>query len=301
MKILIAADGSDYTKRMLAYLAAHDEWLGAKHCTPSSTASSPSRTAPPRSSAQNVVREFYESDAEIVFRPIRAFFAQQGIEAKYVHTVGHAADSIADLAKEGKFDLVVMGSRGHGDLANLVLGSVATKVLAKCSVPVLSDPLTIGRRRWQIRSILVHLDATPGSVARLTLAHALADRLDARVTAAVRCSPEAASPAFAYSASAALRAAARVGSQHDFARARLRDRAWRAPGAPGATSRGDSRPGADRRSRLRGPADPRRADERRRPGGAPARPRRVGDPARRHAGARRAAPALPGDRRRARR
>jgi hypothetical protein len=32
MKILIAADGSPYTKRMLAYLAAHDEWLG--HSTP---------------------------------------------------------------------------------------------------------------------------------------------------------------------------------------------------------------------------------------------------------------------------
>ena len=28
MKILIAADGSPFTKRMLAYLAAHDEWLG---------------------------------------------------------------------------------------------------------------------------------------------------------------------------------------------------------------------------------------------------------------------------------
>ena len=28
MKILIAVDGSPYTKRMLAYLAAHDEWLG---------------------------------------------------------------------------------------------------------------------------------------------------------------------------------------------------------------------------------------------------------------------------------
>ena len=39
--------------------------------------------------------------------------------------------------KTGKYDLVVMGSRGHGDIVNLVLGSVATKVLAKCSVPVL--------------------------------------------------------------------------------------------------------------------------------------------------------------------
>ena len=30
-----------------------------------------------------------------------------------------------------------MGSRGHDDLVNLVLGSVAAKVLAKCSVPML--------------------------------------------------------------------------------------------------------------------------------------------------------------------
>ena len=31
MKILVAVDGSDYTKRMLAYWAAHDEWLGDSH------------------------------------------------------------------------------------------------------------------------------------------------------------------------------------------------------------------------------------------------------------------------------
>ena len=31
MKILLAVDGSAFTKRMLAYLAAHDEWLGERH------------------------------------------------------------------------------------------------------------------------------------------------------------------------------------------------------------------------------------------------------------------------------
>jgi nucleotide-binding universal stress UspA family protein len=30
-----------------------------------------------------------------------------------------------------------MGSHGHGALTNLVMGSVATRVLAHCSVPVL--------------------------------------------------------------------------------------------------------------------------------------------------------------------
>jgi nucleotide-binding universal stress UspA family protein len=137
MKILIAVDGSAYTKRMLAYLAAHDEWFGPRH---SYTVIHGVLAVPHRAAAfvsHKVVQEFYESDAELVFRPIRAFFAQQKLEATFVHTVGHVAQAIADLAAEGKFDLVVMGSRGNSDIANLMLGSVTTKVLAKCSVPVL--------------------------------------------------------------------------------------------------------------------------------------------------------------------
>lgn len=137
MKILIAVDGSDYTKRMLAYLAAHEEWFGSRH---SYTVIHGVLAVPHRAAAfvsLDTVRKFYESDAEEVFHPIRAFFAQQGLDATFVHTIGHAAESIAELAREGKFDLVVMGSRGHGDIVNLVLGSVATKVLAKCTVPVL--------------------------------------------------------------------------------------------------------------------------------------------------------------------
>ncbi len=137
MKILIAADGSVYTKRMLAYLAAHDEWFGAKH---SYTVIHGVLAIPHRAAAfvaPAAVLEFYESDAEAVFRPIRAFFEQQKIHATFIHTVGHAAESIADLAEKDRFDIVVMGSRGHSDIVNLVLGSVATKVLAKCSVPVL--------------------------------------------------------------------------------------------------------------------------------------------------------------------
>ena len=113
------------------------QWLGARH----DYTVIHGVLAVPRSAAafvgQEVVREYYESEAEAVLRPIRAFFEQQGIAVRFVHTVGHVAQSIADLAREGKFDLVVMGSRGHGDLVNLVLGSVATRVLATTSTPVL--------------------------------------------------------------------------------------------------------------------------------------------------------------------
>jgi nucleotide-binding universal stress UspA family protein len=44
---------------------------------------------------------------------------------------------MSNAADSGKFDLMVMGSHGHGLWANLIMGSVATQVLAFCKVPVL--------------------------------------------------------------------------------------------------------------------------------------------------------------------
>jgi len=51
--------------------------------------------------------------------------------------VGDAAEEILASAKSGQADLIVMGSRGHGRLAGLLLGSVAQKVVGLASCPVL--------------------------------------------------------------------------------------------------------------------------------------------------------------------
>jgi nucleotide-binding universal stress UspA family protein len=50
---------------------------------------------------------------------------------------GHAARSIIDDAIERDVDVIVMGSRGRGDLAGLVLGSTAHKVIHLTDRPVL--------------------------------------------------------------------------------------------------------------------------------------------------------------------
>ena len=47
------------------------------------------------------------------------------------------AETIAATASKGKYDMLVRGSHGHGSLGSLVLGSVASKVLAQCTTPVL--------------------------------------------------------------------------------------------------------------------------------------------------------------------
>lgn len=137
MKILVAVDGSPYTKRMLAYLAAHDEWLGAHHDYTVVHAVGP---VPPRAAAvldKATLKRHYDEEAEAVFKPIRAFFTKQGLNAGFVSKAGAPADVIGGVAAKGAFDLLVMGSHGHGNIANLVLGSVATKVLARCDTPVL--------------------------------------------------------------------------------------------------------------------------------------------------------------------
>ena len=50
--------------------------------------------------------------------------------------IGHPAAEIADCARELGCDAIVMGSRGLGRVANLMLGSVAHKVVHLADVPV---------------------------------------------------------------------------------------------------------------------------------------------------------------------
>lgn len=137
MKILVAVDGSDHTKRMLAYLAAHDEWLGSQH---EYTVLTAVPAIPPRAASvldKTTVKSYYDSESEKVFKPIRSFFSRQGLQAQFAARVGPAAESVVAAAEKGRCDLIVMGSHGHGRLANLVLGSVASKVLAQSKIPVL--------------------------------------------------------------------------------------------------------------------------------------------------------------------
>ena len=137
MNILLAVDGSPYTKKMLAYLAAHDEMLGTSH---SYTAITVQAALPPRARAalgKETVDSYYAEEGEKVLAPVVKFLARHGVQLKTVTKVGPAGETIAKVAESGKYDLIVMGTHGHGSLGKLVMGSVSTQVLANCTVPVL--------------------------------------------------------------------------------------------------------------------------------------------------------------------
>jgi nucleotide-binding universal stress UspA family protein len=137
MKILVAVDGSAFTKRMLAYLAAHDEWLASSH---QYAVINVAPQIPPRARAvldPEVVKDYYADEVEKVFKPIRTFFNRHGIDTRYIAKNGNAPELIAKEATSGRYDLLIMGSHGHGTLGTLLMGSVTMRTMSLCKLPVL--------------------------------------------------------------------------------------------------------------------------------------------------------------------
>lgn len=66
---------------------------------------------------------------------VSALPADVSVEKVLAH--GAAAREILKQVEAGKHDLVVMGSRGRGEVRSLLLGSVSHSVLQTSAVPVL--------------------------------------------------------------------------------------------------------------------------------------------------------------------
>jgi nucleotide-binding universal stress UspA family protein len=61
-----------------------------------------------------------------------------GLTADAAVITGRPAQAIVEQAKEGGFDLIVMGTHGRTGLSHLVLGSVAERVVRTAPCPVLT-------------------------------------------------------------------------------------------------------------------------------------------------------------------
>ena len=137
MKVLLAADGSPYTKKALAYLVKHpavageDAELIVLHVQPA---------IPPRVRSMvgaSVVADYQREEAQKVLAPIEKFLKRHDIPFTCKFVVGSAGLEIVRAAKREKAQLIVMGTHGHGIIGRALMGSVAQTVVSDCDVPVL--------------------------------------------------------------------------------------------------------------------------------------------------------------------
>ena len=80
---------------------------------------------------------YYHDEGMAALKSGREKLDAAGIEYAFHIGVGDPAAVIAQYAEDKQCEQIVMGSRGMGTVANLVLGSVATKAIHLAKVPVL--------------------------------------------------------------------------------------------------------------------------------------------------------------------
>lgn len=137
MRILLAADGSKFTKKALAFLVTHDALAGADGELVVLNVQAP---VPPRVKGMlgsAAVHDYHREEAEKVLNPIERFLKRHPVKFRTTWLVGSAAQEIVRTSQREKADLIVMGTHGHGLLGRALMGSVAQKVVADCETPVL--------------------------------------------------------------------------------------------------------------------------------------------------------------------
>src|SRR3989338_121994 len=98
MKILLAVDGSAYTKKMLAYLTTHEEMFGSNNDLTRFTVQLPLPARARAAVGADVANSYYAEEAEKVTAPVVKFLKRHGMEPKVVHKVGTAGGESAKAA-----------------------------------------------------------------------------------------------------------------------------------------------------------------------------------------------------------
>lgn len=137
MKILVPIDGSSYSENSLAFVASRTTLLGHNPDIELLVVLDPLPARAARLVGKDSLMNYYEDEAEKIFKPARKFLKSAKITVRESFIVGDPSEKIAEEAERLDVDLIIMGSRGHTALAGLFLGSVTNGVLARTKTPIL--------------------------------------------------------------------------------------------------------------------------------------------------------------------
>jgi nucleotide-binding universal stress UspA family protein len=86
---------------------------------------------------KNQIKKYYEEEGEAALSVAKKKLGAAGISYKATISVGQIAETIVQHASKTRCDLIFIGTHGRTAAGNMLLGSIATKVLHMASVPVL--------------------------------------------------------------------------------------------------------------------------------------------------------------------
>lgn len=148
MKMLLGIDGSSAAQAAIDLVAGLD-WPAGSHVriveavdTRTDVQPWPALAyAPPRDLEADFIR-----GAETSLRAAAQSFAGTSLLAETALLRGRPADVLLAEARRTGVDLIVVGSRGHGTLEAMLLGSVSAEIVSRSRVPVLVvRSATVGR------------------------------------------------------------------------------------------------------------------------------------------------------------
>ena len=135
LKTLIPVDGSANSDRAVQFLMKQAEnskqpfeihLLNVQHPFPGTI-----------KGVAEQAKQYHHDEGTKALASARKLLDDAGVKYSYHIGVGEVGEVVARFANELKCDQVVMGTRGMSSVANMVLGSAATKVLHTVNVPVL--------------------------------------------------------------------------------------------------------------------------------------------------------------------
>ncbi len=135
-KILIATDGSEYTREAVKKGLSLAKMLDAEVIALYVVDISPIL---PMSLDENTfpMVEFLRNEGDGVLKELGKQAESMGVRVRTVKKEGIPVDEILETAREEDVDLIVMGTLGRSALEKLLLGSVAEKVIRHAMCPVL--------------------------------------------------------------------------------------------------------------------------------------------------------------------
>ena len=136
--MLIATDGSQLARAAAENALDLAKQLGAKTTILTVTELWLQMDAFPTPSAIKEYEKAAAERAQFILAPVVEGARRRRVACEGLHVKDkYPADGILETAGERGCDLIAMGSHGYGAVQRFLLGSVATQVLARSSIPVL--------------------------------------------------------------------------------------------------------------------------------------------------------------------